>query len=61
MSTPRIKQINALGKAVEDGLITQDEAVERLVEFSDGRFTKVGAEDVLRDWRNAESRYSDGR
>ncbi len=56
--TGRVDQIEALGRAVADGLIGQDEAVASLVDWSDGGFTALGAADMLNDWAGARERYA---
>lgn len=51
--TPLLDQIEALGRAVDAGLITRGEAIESLAAWSEGGLTKVGAAGWLDDWKNA--------
>jgi len=57
MNVPLIKQIEALGRAVDDGLITRDEAIKNLVEWSHGGLAEVGAANLLDHWPEARERY----
>ena len=56
--TPLVDQIESLGLAVDEGLITREEAIASLVEWSEGGLTPLGAADLLATWRNARVRYS---
>jgi len=39
--------VEQLGAEVAVGTLTRDEAVQRIVEFADGGYTRLGAEEVL--------------
>jgi hypothetical protein len=58
VSTPRIVQIESLGLAMDQCLISREEAVASLVEWSEGGLTELGAADLLGDWRGARARYA---
>lgn len=53
-----VDMIEMLGAAVDDGLITADDAVQQLVEFSDGGLTVRGARDSLRRHRTIRADYA---
>lgn len=57
MTAPRLDQIEALGLAVDDGLLSREEAISSLTDWSEGGLTALGAADLLEDWRSARSRY----
>lgn len=53
--TPRIRQAQSLGRAVDEGLISRAEAIASLVEWSHGGLTRIGAADLIDNWRSYES------
>jgi len=56
--TPLVDQIESLGRAVGDGLITRDEAITSLADWSEGGLTPLGAAGLIDDWKNARIRYT---
>ncbi|GGK62217.1 hypothetical protein Sme01_04180 [Sphaerisporangium melleum] len=56
--TPLVDQIEALGRAVDDGLISRGEAVASLAEWSQGGLTELGAAKAIDDWKNMRVRYT---
>jgi hypothetical protein len=52
---PLADVINAFGRAVDEGLVSRDEAVEHLT--ADYGLTQLGAEDVLKTWQSIHERY----
>lgn len=56
--TPLLDQIESLGEAVDDGLISRDEAITSLAEWSEGGLTRLGAADLIDDWKRARIRYA---
>jgi hypothetical protein len=52
---PLADVIYAHGKAVSEGLITRDEAIEYLT--ANYELTRLGAEDVLNKWRTIRELY----
>lgn len=53
-----VDYIEELGEQVESGTLDKDTAVQRLVEFSEGGLTKLGAEDSLANWRTRRQEYT---
>lgn len=56
--TPLVDQCEALGRAVTDGLISRDEAITSLAEWSEGGLTPLGAAGLIDDWKNTRIRYT---
>lgn len=56
--TPLVDQCEALGRAVDDGLISRDEAISSLAEWSEGGLTRLGAAGLIDDWKNTRIRYT---
>lgn len=54
---PLVDQIEALGRAVDDGLVSRDEAVSSLAEWSQGGLTELGAARAIDDWKNKRTDY----
>lgn len=52
-----IHKIESLGQAVEQGLLTNEQAAHELQQYSDGGLTRTGAASVLRSWKTARSEY----
>jgi hypothetical protein len=52
-----VDQIEMLGSAVASGLMGEGEAVQLLVEFSDGGLTKTGASSALARHRTIRAEY----
>lgn len=55
--TALVDQLESLGLAMDQGLISREEAVALLVEFRQGGLTPLGAADMLREWPEARARY----
>lgn len=51
--------IEELGAAVDAGLLDREVAVLRLVEYSDGGLTHLGAADTLVSWQTYRARMAD--
>jgi hypothetical protein len=56
--TARIDQIEAYGRAVEEGLVPWDEATADLARLSEGGLTELGAADLIKHWHTARARYN---
>lgn len=52
-----VDMIEELGAGVDAGLLGREEAVQRLQQLSDGRMTRLGAEDLLGQWQSARATY----
>lgn len=52
-----INQLEAYGRAVEEGLLPRDEAVASVVRLSEGGLTESGAADLIDHWRTTRARY----
>ncbi|MFB4306969.1 hypothetical protein [Actinomadura sp. GTD37] len=55
---PLVDQVELLGSAIEDGIITRDTAAELLIDHVNGRLTVPGALNYLDQWRTLRA---DGR
>lgn len=54
-----VSQIEELGAAVDGGLLNRGDAVQRLVEYSEGGLTHCGAAEQIRNWQTSRARYAD--
>lgn len=52
-----INQLEAYGRAVEEGLLPRDKAISDVVCLSEGGLTERGAADLIDNWRTAQARY----
>ena len=51
VTAPLIRQAMSLGRAVDEGVITRDEAIASLTRWSDGGLTPLGAADLIDNWK----------
>lgn len=58
MSAPLLDEIERLGKAVDDGEVSRDDAIKSLVDRSGGGLTLLGAADLADGWAGARTRYA---
>lgn len=52
-----VDEIERLGQQVEQDDMSREDAIQRLVEYTELGLTHRGAADLLGDWRNARRRY----
>ena len=52
-----VDEVERLGAAVESGELVREDAVQRLLECSDGGLTRLSAASLIDSWSTARARY----